>query len=149
VHLGRPHVAAERRPDDHRHRVSALGAEAHSRDLTFDLVEGLAPEAQELQLGDRDEAAHGESDGGADDDPLGQRHVDHAVLAEPGLQPVGGPEHPAVVADVLSEQHHPLVALELLLERRADRLDHVHDRHQPGSSRTLSHCRLSRGPGSA
>ena len=56
VQLGGAHVAAPRRADDHRHRVGALRAEGVARDLALDLVEGLAAEAQELQLGDRDHA---------------------------------------------------------------------------------------------
>jgi hypothetical protein len=101
-------------------------------------VEGLAAEAQELQLGDREHAAAGQSDGRSDDDGLGQRHVDDALGAEALLQPLGRAEDAAVVADVLAEDDHPLVALERLAERRADRLDHRHDRHQRASRRWRS-----------
>ena len=66
--------------------------------------------------------------------------VDDAVGAEARLQPVGRAEYAAEPADVLTEDHHPLVALHLVAECLADRLDHRHDRHQPASSR----CRASR-----
>jgi hypothetical protein len=135
--------------DDHRHPVAALRAEAHPGDLALDLVEGLAAEAEELQLADRHQPAAGQPDGGADDHRLGQRHVDDAVGAEALLQPLGGPEHAAVDADVLTQQHHPLVALHLRPQAGADRLDHVHGRHQAPSPVAASRCRASRGGASA
>ena len=104
VQLGRADVAAERRADDHRHAEAALGAEAHPGDLTLDLVERLAAEPEELELGHRHEPAAGQPDRRADDDRLRERHVDDAVVAEAGLQPVGGAEDAAVDADVLAEQ---------------------------------------------
>ena len=133
VQLGGAHVAAPRRTNDHRHGVGALRAVGVARDLTLDLVEGLAAEAQELQLGDRDHPAAGEADGRSDDDRLGQRHIDHALGAEALLQTLGGAEDAAVDADVLTEHDHALVGLQRGAERGADRLDHRHLGHQRGS----------------
>src|SRR4051794_24505292 len=115
------HVAAERRADDHRHPEAALRAEPHPGHLAFDLVEGLAAEAQELQLGDGHEAAAGQADRRPDDGRLRERHVYDPVRAEARLQAVRGAEDAAVDADVLAEQDDALVALELGGQRRPDR----------------------------
>ena len=107
VQLRGAHPAAERRADDHRHRVAALGAVAVAGELALDLVERLAAEAEELQFGHRHQPAAGQADRRADDRRLGQRGVDDALGAEALLQAVGGAEHAAVDADVLAEHDAP------------------------------------------
>ena len=60
----------------------ALVAVGELRELGRDLVEAGEDEAVELDLADRAVAAHREPDRGADDAGLGERGVEHAVLAE-------------------------------------------------------------------
>ena len=66
------------------------------------------------------QAVDGGADRGADDHRLGQRRVDHPLVAELGPQAVGREEHAALLADVLAE----------------------HDRSS--SSRRISSARVSR-----
>ena len=49
---------------------------------------------------------HGEADRGADDARLGQRGVEHALVAELGLQALGDAEDAAERADVLAHEQH-------------------------------------------
>ena len=66
-------------------------------------------EPVELDLAHRPEPAHREPDRGADDAGLGERGVEHALLAELGLQPLGDAEDAAERADVLAHQQHAVV----------------------------------------
>ena len=66
---------------------------------------------------------------------LGERRVDHAVVAELGEQPVGGEEDAALLAHVLAEHDHGRVAPHLLGERLADRLDERPDGHRALAAR--------------
>ena len=122
--------AAERRPDDDRDRPVAVGPVAGARRLADDLVEGGVDEVRELDLGDGDEAVQGGADGDADDGRLGQRGVQHARLAKAGVEAVGRPEHAALLAHVLAHDEHPVVALHLLGDGGAHRLDHPHLSHR-------------------
>ncbi len=83
-------------------RTLALRAVVHLRHLGDDLVVRRVDEAVELDLADRPVAADRQADRGADDAGLGQRGVDHPVLAEVLLQAVGDPEDAAELADVLA-----------------------------------------------
>ena len=109
VMLDRADAATERNPNGDRHFHGSAAAVVQLRELAHDLVEGRVDEAVELDLADRPVAAHGKADGGADDAGLGERGVDHALLAEVLLQPVGDPEDAAELADVLTHHQHPLV----------------------------------------
>ena len=82
----------------------AAAAEVQLRDLADDLVVGRVDEAVELDLAHRPIAAHRQPDRGAEDAGLGERGIDHPVLTEVLLQPVGDPEDTAELADVLA--HH-------------------------------------------
>jgi hypothetical protein len=104
VVLDRADPAAERHPDHHGHLDLALAAVVQLRDLGHDLVERREDEPVELDLAHRPETTHGETDGRADDARLGQRRVEHALLAEVLLEPVGDAEDAAELADVLP--HH-------------------------------------------
>ena len=83
----------------------------HLGDLADDLVEGRVDEAVELDLDDRAVAAQGEPDRRADDAGLGERGVEHAVLAEVLLQALGDAEDAAELADVLTHEDDLGVAL--------------------------------------
>ena len=80
-------------------------------------------EVRELDLGDRAQAVDGRTDRGADDHRLGERGVDHAIVAELAPQAVRGEEHAALLADVLAQDDDGLVAPHLLGHAVADRLD--------------------------
>ena len=82
-----------------------------------------------------------------DDQRFGERAVEHAPLAELLLQPLGDAEHAALGADVLTEDHHALVALHLLADAVADRLDVRLDGHgqSPGLGVHVEHRRVGGG----
>ncbi len=105
-----------------RHLDVAQCAGVHLGQLGDDLVEGRVDEAVELDLHDRAVAAQREADRGADDAGLGERGVDHPVLAEVLLQAVGDPEDAAELADVLAHQDGLRVALQRLAQRPVERL---------------------------
>ncbi len=115
------HAAAGRAAHDERH--ADAGAVARLRGEVGDHVEGAGDEVGELHLGDRTHPHHRRADRGADDRRLGQRGVHDPLLAEPREQPVRHLEGAAVDADVLAEHEHALVALHLLEDALADRLD--------------------------
>jgi hypothetical protein len=102
VVLDRADAAAERDPDHHGDAEPAARAVVHLRHLRHDLVVRGVDEAVELDLADRPVAADGQTDSGADDAGLGQRGVDHPLVAEVLLEPVGDPEDAAELADVLA-----------------------------------------------
>ena len=62
--------------------------------------------------------AHRQTDRGADDPGLGQRRVQHPVLAEVLLQTVGDPEDAAQPADVLPHDEDLGVVLHRVAQRR-------------------------------
>ena len=129
-------AAAERRADHHRHRPVAVGPVPGAGRLADDLVERRVDEVGELDLGDRQEAVQRGADGDADDARLGERRVQDARLAEPGMQPVGGTEDATLAPDVLAHDEHALVPLHLFGDRGADRFDHAHLGHSQIVART-------------
>ena len=154
VVLDRADAAAERDPDDDRQPHLAPRAVVHLRHLRHDLVVRRVDEAVELDLADRPVAADGQADRGADDAGLGQRGVDHPLLAEVLLQAVGDPEDAAELADVLAHDEDLGVVLQGAaqagVERLADgeRLVAISARSPrttPGTRRTASRCSSSSG----
>ena len=119
-------VPAHRRAHDHRHRPVAVAAVAVLRRFVDDRVERHVGEVGELHLGHRPLAPDRKSQRDARDRRLRKRCVDDARLAETLAQSVGDQEHPALLAHVLTKDHHAVVALHLLGQRRAQRRDHVH-----------------------
>ena len=71
-----------------------------------DLVVRRIDVVGELDLGDRPQAVDRHADRGGDDAALGDRRIEHAVLAVLALQAVGDAEHAAEVADVLAHHDH-------------------------------------------
>jgi len=96
------------------------------RQLRDDLVEAGEHEPVELDLADRPEAADRQPHRRPDDARLGERGVEHALLAEILLQPVGHPEHPAEPPDVLAHDQHLGVALQRRPQPVVERLRHRH-----------------------
>ena len=127
-------AAAVRSAHDHRHAVAVVRAVAHPRRLGDQLVERGEDEVRELDLGDRPKPIDGSADRRTDDHRLGQRRIDHPVVAELRPQPVRREEDAALLADVLAEHDHRLVPPHLVCERLADRLDERPRRHQSTSS---------------
>ena len=95
----------------HHQRGGELGAGAVAQPCCFgdQLVEGRVHVVGELDLDDRPQPVGAHAEGGADDPALGDRGVEHPMAAVLGLQPVGAAEHPAEVADVLTEDHDVVV----------------------------------------
>jgi hypothetical protein len=106
VVLDRADAAAERDPDHQWHLLPAARTEVQLRDLADDLVVRRVDEAVELDLAHRPIATEREADRRTDDPGLGERRVDHAILAEVLLQAVGHAEHAAELADVLAHDEH-------------------------------------------
>ena len=132
VVLDRADVAAVGHADDDGHRHRAVVAHRLAGELRGDLVERREDEAVELDLDDGPVAAHREADRRADDAGLGERGVEHALVAELGLQALGHAEHAAERADVLAHEQHLVVGAQRLAEAGVDRLRHrerVHAAH--------------------
>ena len=122
----------EGRPDHERAGPGAVRAVAHARGLADDLVEGGVDEVGELDLGDGYQAVERRAYRDADDGRLGERGVEYASLAIPGVQALGGQKDAALLADVLAENPDAVVARHLFVERLADALDQRLDGHYPG-----------------
>ena len=122
-------ASAHGRADHHLGVVLAAGPIPELRHLADDLVVRGIDEVRELDLRHGHEAVHRHADRGADDASLAERRVDHAVVAELLLKPLGHAEHAAELPDVFAEHHDPRVATHLQTERVVDRLHHVHARH--------------------
>ncbi len=133
VQLGGAHTAAVGRAHGDRAVEAPAAAVAQPRELAHQLVVRLHREAAELDLGQGHQAGDREPDRRADDHRLGDRHVEHAVRAEPVERAVGGAEHATVRADVLTQEHDALVARHLVEDRLADRRQHGHARHETPS----------------
>lgn len=122
VVLDRADAARVRDADDDRHLDLAQRTGVHLRELGDDLVVGGKDEAVELDLDDRAVAAQRHTDRGADDAGLGQRGVDHPLLAEVLLEAVGDTEDAAELADVLAHDEDLGVGLHGGTQRLVDRL---------------------------
>ena len=101
------------------------------RELRGDLVERREDEPVELDLAHRAVAAHREPDRGADDAGLGERGVEHPLLAEVLLQAVGHPEDAAEPADVLAHDDDLGVVLHRRAQAVVQRLGHRHGHRAP------------------
>ena len=90
------------------------------RQLVDDLVVGDTCKVREHDLADGPQARHCGTQHGADDRLFGDRCVSDPLAAESGKEALGGLEHAAGRADILADQHHLGIDLELVSER-ADR----------------------------
>jgi hypothetical protein len=140
VGLAAEDAAAVGRADGERQAPFAGGAVAHPRRLRDDLVEGGIDIIGELDLGDRPQPVGGHADRGRDDAVLGDRRVEHAVLAIFLLEALGGAEDAAEIADILAEGDDVRVALHHHVMGAVDRLDHVHDGHLRFASSSATIC---------
>src|SRR3984957_19773924 len=131
--LDRADSAAERDPDHDGEGDGPAGAVAHLGELADDLVERGEDEAVKLDLAHRPVAAQRQADRGADDARLGQRGIDHAMLAEVLLQSVRHPEDAAELADILAHDHYLGVGLERLAQPRVERLGESDRAHRAAS----------------
>ncbi len=104
---------------------SACGHEAELGGVVDDLVRGDADEVHDHDLGHRKQAVDRRTDRGTDDRGLRDRGVQHPVVAVLGRQPRGRAGR-AGVGDVLTEQEHPFVGFQRLVEREVQRLAHRH-----------------------
>jgi hypothetical protein len=122
VVLDRAEPAAHRDPD--RDRIATLPSERlrYFAELADDLVERRVDEAVELDLADRPVAAQARPIAVPMMPGLGQRGVDHPVLAEVLLQPVGDAEDAAELADVLAHDQDLAVGLHRLAQPVVQRL---------------------------
>ncbi len=99
-------AAAERNPHHHGKSEAPGRPVRHLRELGDDLVEGRENKPVELDFAHRPVAPEREPDRGTDDAGLGERGVEHSVLAEVLLQAVRDPEDAAELADVLAHDEH-------------------------------------------
>jgi hypothetical protein len=107
-------------------------------DLIDDLIEAGEDEPVELDLADWPIAAHGQSDGRADDSGFGKGGVEDPSFTEVLLQAVGDAEDAAELADVLAHDDRLGVVLENFAQSLVERLgkrQHRHERTSEGA-----HC---------
>src|SRR6476646_11984980 len=107
----------------HRDRDGRSGAVALLRSDGDEVVPRARDEVRELHLCDRAHAHDRRARAGADDRRFGQRRVEDAPLPELLLEAERDLERAAVDADVLADHEDALVALHLLPEPVADRLE--------------------------
>ena len=95
-------------------------------------------EVGELDLSDREQTVERHPDRDAHDARLGERGVDHPMLAELRHPAVGDAEDPAASADVLTEQDDAFVRRDLVVQRVADGGDDVLLGHASSANTCLS-----------
>jgi hypothetical protein len=105
------------------------------RKLVGDIVEAHRKEVREHDLGDRLEAGHCRTHGGAEDRLLGYRGVAHPQRPELFQEADRGLEHAACRGDILAEEHHVGIARHLLRDAARHRVAVRQFRHaQPPSA---------------
>ena len=112
VVLGSADAAAERHADRDGHAHGTLRSVMQLGHLGHDLVEGRVDESVELDLAHGPVTAIGEPDGRPEDAGFGEWRIDDSAGAELALQAVGHPVDTAQGADVLAEQHDPVVVVQ-------------------------------------
>ena len=94
-----------------------------------DLVEGARDEIAELHLEHRAHAEDGRADAGADNQGLGDRRIDHAILAKRIEQALGDFEGAAQFGHVFAHDKNIFIAPHLFMQRLIDRgqIGYFHD----------------------
>lgn len=110
----------DRRAQDTRGHVVLLGAGVE------DLVHRLHGKVERHELADWTQPGKCSTDGQTGEASLGDRRVNHAVLAELVKQTTGDFVRAVVAGDLLTQQEHVRVALHLLLHGRVERIAHTH-----------------------
>ena len=116
-----------------------------ARGVVDDVIDHRVHEALELGFGHGFHALGRHADAHAGDHHLGQRRVQHALVAELLLQAGGGAKHAAVDAHVLAEHDHRRVCFHLVRQRQRDgfyKRDLGHQWLPPfaGKRRAISRC---------
>ena len=107
---------------DHRVAVPPLREERQAGGLATQLVLGVVEVGEVLDLGDREQARHGRTEGDPEDRLLVEQAVEHPRRAGALLQAAGHPVDAALGADVLAEHEHVGSRREQVAERAVDRL---------------------------
>ena len=108
------------RADDRRGALLAVGAVERRGEVVRQGRERVDEVVEVLDLGDGAQAPQREPDRLADDGPLADPRVEHALLAVLGLQPGESLVDVADLPDVLPERHHARVALEEAVEEAVE-----------------------------
>src|SRR3954454_14001335 len=143
VDRAEPAAGADRRADDEGHRALLVADVPELRGLVDERVHRQRHEVPEHDLEHGPQPGDRRAVGGAGERQLGDRRVEDAVGAEALLQAARYGEHAPGQRDVLAEEDHALVALELLGERVADRVAEL----QALAHAANSVARSSRGSG--
>jgi hypothetical protein len=114
---------------DERARPITGRAPAHLCRFPDQVVHRRVDEIRELNLGDRPQTAHRQTDGNARNHRFGHWHVDHTLGAEPLEQTFAGAEDAAERRHVLAQQQHAWIARHLFSERFPHRLDDAQVTH--------------------
>ena len=101
------------------------GHESQLGGIVDQLVGGDTDEVHDHDLGDRQHPVDGRADGRTDDGGFRDRGVQHPVVAVLRRQSCRRPGR-SRVGDVLTEQEHPVVSLQGLIQREVQRLAHRH-----------------------
>jgi hypothetical protein len=133
---GQLRAGTARRANHERHAHLAAEHVLNLRGVVDDLVHRHQDEVDRHDLDHRPQAHHGGADAGADEPLFRDRGLAHAhgavLLPQAGRDLVGALEP----ADLLAHQEHVGVALELLVERLAQRLAVGHVGHVCSSPRS-------------
>src|SRR5712664_577880 len=131
-----PHITAAGTADDHGCRQPR--AVARRRHVIREHVVGTRDEVNELHLRHWPETHVGRACCCSDDCRFGDGRVDHARLTEPLGESFRDFERPAVETDVFAEDENALVALHLLPESLAQRLEKSDFSHHSALNQSLS-----------
>src|ERR1043166_89552 len=107
---------------DHDRRDEAVRRAPAQRATVVELFRCRIGVLAELNLRDRHESRDRHADGPPDDSLFGEAGVEHAIRAETLLKALGHEMHSAFHADVLAEDEHLAIALELDRQRPANRI---------------------------
>jgi len=129
VRLAATDATATGRTDGDGRGKRGRAAVTHAGELAHDLVVGGIDVVGELDLCDGAQTVGRHADRGTDDAALSDGGIDDAMRTIAALQPLGGSEHAAEVADIFAQDHDPGIAREHDLHRGVERLHHAHRGH--------------------